>query len=77
MVKMYAATISKPNILYVGIDKDMRRKFFRGSPGYWVIWDKGDMNAPRLVLDDMGKPKGFNPFTFRDGIVQGYEVDNG
>lgn len=77
MVKLYVATISKPNVLYVGIDKDMRRNFFRGLTGYWVVWDKGIMNAARLVLDDMGKPKGFTPFMFRDGTVQGYEIDGG
>lgn len=77
MVKLYVATISKPNVLYVGIDKNMRRNFFRGLTGYWVVYDKGIMNAARLVLDDMGKPKGFIPFMFRDGVIQGYKVDCG
>lgn len=75
MIKLYVATISNINVVYAGIDKDMRRKFFKGLAGYWVVWDKGVMNSPRLVLDDMDKPKGFTPFMFKDGTVQGYEMD--
>ena len=29
MIKMYVATISNPDILYVGMDNDMKRKFFK------------------------------------------------
>ena len=72
MIKMYVATISNPDILYVGMDNDMKRKFFRGLTNYWAVWDNGVMNAPRLVLDDMGKPKGFIPFICKDGILKGY-----
>lgn len=69
---MYVATLSDPNKIYVSNYKEKTRTFFKGIIGYWVVWDDGVMNSPRLVIDDKGKPKGFEPCINKDNTLCGY-----
>lgn len=69
---MYAATLSDPDKIYIGNYKDRIRIFFKGITGYWVVWDDGIMNSPRLVIDDKGKPQGFELYINKDDIPCGY-----
>lgn len=76
MIKMYAATISDPNKFYFGIYQNKKRNTFRGLARYWVVWDDGIMNAPRLTMENsIGEPIGFTPY-IRDGELYGYMRDN-
>jgi hypothetical protein len=75
MVKIYAGTVSDPDKLYFGIYQNGKRYKFKGLPGFWVVWDDGVMNAPRLTMEDhSGEPMGFTPYV-RDGVLYGYMRD--
>lgn len=71
-IDIYAATMSDPDKLYFGKYKGKRLDTFNGREGYWIVWDDGEMNAARLVIDENGKPAGFIPRMFPDGFVYGY-----
>ncbi len=70
---IYAATMSNPNDFYFGKSKKGKGlNTFKGKKGYWTVWDDGETNAARLVIDKNGKPAGFIPRIFSDGSVYGY-----
>ncbi len=71
-IDIYVATMSNPDELYFGKYLDRRLKTFKGRKGHWIVWDDGEMNAARLVIDENGNPEGFTPRIFSDGSVYGY-----
>ncbi len=71
-MNIYAATMSDLSKLYFGKYSGKRWETFKGRKGYWTVWDDGEMNAARLVIDENGKPAGFTPRMFPDGFVYGY-----
>jgi len=76
-IDVYVATMSNPDELYFGKYKDRSLETFKGRKGYWIVWDDGEMNAARLVIDENGKPAGFIPRMFSDGSVYGYIKNEG
>lgn len=69
--KVYVATMSNSDELYFK-HSNRRLTVFRGKEGHWIVWDVGETNAARLVIDENGRPAGFIPRMFSDGLVYGY-----